>query len=145
MEIKYLGHSSFLIKTKTAKIVTDPYDSHMVGLKFPKVEADIITISHHHQDHDKADQVGFSQTGVLPLVIDIPGEFEKQGIRIFGFKSYHDKKQGQERGENIIYKIEAEGISVLHCGDLGIVPNESFWIQLVMLIFCLYQLADFIP
>lgn len=126
MEIKYLGHSSFLIKTKTGKIVTDPYDSQMVGLKFPKVEADIITISHHHQDHDKADQVDFSQTGVLPLIIDIPGEFEKQGIRIFGFKSYHDKNQGQERGENIIYKIEAEGISVLHCGDLGVVPTESF-------------------
>lgn len=126
MEIKYLGHSSFLIKTKTGKIVTDPYDSQMVGLKFPKVEADIITISHHHQDHDKADQVGFSQIGVLPLIIDIPGEFEKQGIRIFGFKSYHDKNQGQERGENIIYKIEAEGISVLHCGDLGVVPNEGF-------------------
>lgn len=126
MEIKYLGHSSFLIKTKTGKIVTDPYDSQMTGLKFPKVEADIITISHHHQDHDKADQIQLPQTGSPPLIIDMPGEFEKHGIRIFGFRYYHDKNQGEERGENILYKIEAEGVNILHCGDLGMVPPDSF-------------------
>lgn len=126
MEIKYLGHSSFLIKTKTGKIVTDPYDSQMVGLKFPKVEADIITISHHHQDHDFIQIFQPPITNYQPLIIDMPGEFEKQGVRVFGFKSYHDKSEGQERGENILYKIEAEGVSVLHCGDLGVVPTESF-------------------
>jgi hypothetical protein len=36
MEIKYLGHASFLIKTKTAKIVTDPFDPQMVGIKISK-------------------------------------------------------------------------------------------------------------
>jgi L-ascorbate metabolism protein UlaG (beta-lactamase superfamily) len=56
----------------------------------------------------------------------MPGEFEKMSVRIFGFQSYHDKSKGSERGENILYKIEAEGLSVLHCGDLGVVPDESF-------------------
>ena len=125
MEIKYLGHSSFLIKTKTAKIVTDPFDADMVGLKFPKTEADIVTISHQHGDHNKTKNVS-GINGIDPLVIDMPGEFEKMGVRIFGFQSYHDKTQGSERGENILYKFEAEGLSVLHCGDLGIIPEESF-------------------
>lgn len=125
MEIKYLGHSSFLIKTKTAKVVTDPYDSEMVGLKFPKTEADIITVSHQHIDHNQVKNVS-GVNGVSPLVIDMPGEFEKIGVRIFGLQSYHDKTKGNERGENILYKIEAEGISVLHCGDLGVIPEESF-------------------
>jgi len=121
MEIKYLGHASFLIKTKTARIVTDPYDSQMVGLKFPKVEAEIITVSHGHQDHNRVDLVGGN-----PTVFDWPGEFEKMGVRIFGFKTYHDKEKGAKRGENIIFKIEAEGISMVHCGDLGLVPDDDF-------------------
>ena len=125
MEIKCLGHSSFLIKTKNARIVTDPYDPKMVGLKFPKTEADVVTISHQHKDHNQFKNVS-GINGVDPLVIDMPGEFEKNGVRIFGFQSFHDKSQGKERGENILYKFEAEGISVLHCGDLGIIPEESF-------------------
>jgi len=125
MEIKYLGHSSFLIKTKTAKIVTDPFDPGMVGIKFPKTEANIVTISHNHKDHNQFKNVS-GINGVDPLTIDMPGEFEKLGVRIFGFQSFHDKTQGSERGENILYKFESEGISVLHCGDLGVIPEESF-------------------
>src|SRR3989344_3526841 len=125
MEIKYLGHASFLIKTKTAKLVTDPFDSDMVGLKFPKIEADVVTVSHGHKDHNQVKNVS-GINGADPLIIDMPGEFEKMGVRIFGFQSFHDKTQGTERGENILYKFESEGISVLHCGDLGVVPEENF-------------------
>lgn len=125
MEIKYLGHSSFLIKTKTAKIVTDPFDPEMVGLKFSKTEADIVTISHGHKDHNQFKNVS-RINGVSPLMIDMPGEFEKMGIRIFGFQTFHDKTNGSERGENIMYKFESEGMSLLHCGDLGMIPEESF-------------------
>ena len=121
MEIKYLGHASFLIKTKKAKIVTDPFDPQMVGLKFPKVEAEIVTISHQHQDHNRSDLVLGN-----PTVFDWPGEFEKMGVRIFGFKTYHDKEKGVKRGENIVFKIETEGISLVHCGDLGLVPDDDF-------------------
>jgi len=120
MEIKYLGHSSFLIKTKTAKLVTDPFDPALVGLRFPKVEADIITVSHNHKDHNQTQLVGGS-----PLVIGLPGEYEKNGMRIFGYSSFHDGQGGSERGTNTLYKIEAEGVSVLHCGDLGVVLEDS--------------------
>lgn len=122
MEIKYLGHSSFLLRTKNARIVTDPFDPKMVGLKLPKTEADIVTISHHHKDHDG----GLSQIDGSPTVFDWPGQFEKNGVRIWGYRTFHDKAQGAERGENIMYKFEADGVSVLHCGDLGMVPDDSF-------------------
>jgi len=91
----------------------------MTGIKFPKTEADIVTVSHQHSDHNFTSAI----TGE-PLVVDWPGEFEKNGVRIFGYKSYHDKQQGAERGENILYKIEAENMSILHCGDMGIVPDQ---------------------
>lgn len=114
MEIKYLGHASFLLKGKNASVVTDPFDPKMVGLKFPKMEADIVTVSHPHQDHNQSQLVGGS-----PLVINLPGEYEKQGVRVAGFSSSHDKKNGEERGKNILFKIEVDGVSILHAGDLG--------------------------
>ena len=56
MDIVYLGHSSFRIKGKTATVVTDPYDEKCG--KFPKdTEADIVTMSHDHEDHNRVDLV----------------------------------------------------------------------------------------
>jgi len=114
MDIKYLGHSSFHLKGKTSSVVCDPFDPKIVGLPFSKIEAGIVTLSHAHDDHNYVEGV----TGE-PLVLDLPGEFEKQGIRINGYAAYHDAKQGEERGPNIIFKIEVDGVSILHCGDLG--------------------------
>lgn len=120
MEIKYLSHSSFLIKTKDAKVLMDPFDPKFVGLKFPKQEADVITVSHSHKDHSYTESVENN-----PLILTWPGQFEKKGVRIWGFKSFHDKVEGKERGENVMYKIESEGVSVLHCGDLGAIPADA--------------------
>lgn len=113
MDITYLGHSSFLLKGKTAKVVMDPYDKE-VGLKFPKVSADIVTVSHDHSDHNQADLV----SGVKK-VIDGPGEYEVQGISIIGIPSFHDEKKGELRGQNTIYVFEVDGLRVVHLGDLG--------------------------
>lgn len=120
MEIKYLGHSSFLLRGKDAKVVTDPY-SPSIGMRYPKNDADIVTVSHGHPDHNYL----LGVTG-SPLVIDWPGEYEKNGIRVFGYPTFHDKKNGAERGENIIFKFEIDGISIVHCGDLGMMPTDSF-------------------
>lgn len=120
MDIKYIGHSSFFIRTKNAKIVTDPFDPASTGLKFPKTEADIVTISHDHKDHNFLSGIKGE-----PLVLTWPGEFEKQEVRIYGYRSFHDKNQGADRGENVMYKFEAEDYSVLHCGDIGHLLSES--------------------
>lgn len=124
MDIKYIGHSSFLIKTNSSnggtKVVTDPFDPKVTGLKFPTTEADVVTVSHHHKDHDFLEKI----TGD-PLIIDWPGQFERKNVRISGYSYFHDKKKGTERGVNILYKIEEE-LSILHCGDLGEVPDDKF-------------------
>lgn len=114
MEIKYLGHSSFLLSNKKVRIVTDPFDSHMVGLPFPKVEADVVTISHQHQDHNFSSNVVGN-----PVVFDLPGMYEKQEAVISGYASFHDTTDGKDRGINTLFKIEFDDISILHCGDLG--------------------------
>ncbi len=114
MEIIYLGHSSFCIKTKTSSIVTDPFDPQMVGFRFPKTEAQIVTISHPHDDHNKSGLVEGN-----PKVITGPGEYEINGISMIGIPSFHDKKNGAERGKNTIFVFEIEGIRIAHLGDLG--------------------------
>lgn len=114
MEITHLGHACFKIKGKNAVLVTDPFDVKKVGLKFPKTEADIVTISHHHDDHNKAELVGAD-----PFVVDGPGEYEIRGVGIFGFSTSHDEKEGSLRGQNTIYQINLDGATLLHLGDLG--------------------------
>src|SRR3989344_3844057 len=113
MDITWLGHSSFRIKGKNASVVTDPFDSS-TGLKFPKVEADIVTVSHDHQDHNRADFVGGS-----PKIISGPGEYEIKEVSVFGIPTFHDSKNGQERGNNTVYIISMDGMHVCQLGDLG--------------------------
>ncbi len=120
MDITYLGHSSFKIKTRSATVITDPFDPKMVGLKYSGVAGEIVTVSHKHKDHNAVDRVSG-----IKKIINGPGEYEISGVTIMGYKTFHDKltsndkKQGEERGENTIYVIEADGLVVAHLGDLG--------------------------
>ncbi len=114
MDIIYLGHSSFKIKTRTATVITDPFDPEMVGLKYNSVEGEIVTVSHAHHDHNATQKVA----GVKK-VLEGPGEYEISGISIIGYPSFHDSKNGEERGKNTIYVFEAEGLRLAHLGDLG--------------------------
>ncbi len=113
MDITYLGHSAFRIKTKNHTIVTDPYNSS-IGLKFPKTEADLVTVSHDHFDHN--DLSGLKD---YKKVFNSPGEYEIGGVSVFGIPSFHDNKKGEERGKNTIFVIETEGVTICHLGDLG--------------------------
>jgi L-ascorbate metabolism protein UlaG (beta-lactamase superfamily) len=113
MEIVYLGHSAFKLKGKSSSVVTDPYNEK--AGKFPKdVDANIVTVTHDHPDHNEINKVGGN-----PFVISGPGEYEVGGVSVIGIATFHDEKNGSERGLNTAYVIEMEGLRVLHLGDLG--------------------------
>lgn len=115
MEITPLGHASFKLRGKTATVVTDPYDPGMVGLKFPKhIACDIVTVSHDHKDHNAIGQIEGS-----PFIASGPGEYEVKGVGIVGISVFHDDAGGAKRGKNTIYRIEIDGVSVVHLGDVG--------------------------
>ena len=114
MDISYLGHSSFRIRTKNATVITDPFDPGMVGLKFAKQSADIVTISHDHKDHNNLDDVK-----EVKKVVNGPGEYEIMGVSIIGMQTYHDEEKGAKRGKNTVYIFEADELTVCHLGDLG--------------------------
>lgn len=114
MEINYFGRSCFKIISKNLSILMDPFDPQKIGLKMPKVETDVLLVSHSHHDH--------SYTGNIKgeyLLFDSPGEYEVKGINIDGILSYHDESKGSERGTNTIFVIEIEDMKLCHLGDLG--------------------------
>jgi len=121
MDITYFGHSSFRIRGKQTTVVTDPFDSAMVGFPYPKhTSANIVTVSHEHGDHNSTSQIEGS-----PYIVSGPGEYEIQGVGIVGFASFHDATKGTERGSNTIYRIEIDGVSIVHLGDVGHVLDSE--------------------
>ena len=119
MKIKWLGHSAFVLTSDSGtKVLTDPYESGSydgaVGYGPITEQVDVITASHTHEDHYclKGLPEGFE-------CITTPGKHEAKGLSIRGVKTYHDTSQGKERGRNIVYIIEIDGLRVCHLGDLG--------------------------
>ncbi|SEF38778.1 L-ascorbate metabolism protein UlaG, beta-lactamase superfamily [Caloramator fervidus] len=114
MRIKWLGHACFKItSSKGIRILTDPFDDN-VGYPLPQVEADIVTISHNHYDHNFIDCVKGNFE-----VLNKVGNFYIKDINITGVHTYHDEEKGQKRGDNIVYVFDVDGIRVCHLGDLG--------------------------
>jgi len=117
MTISWLGQSCFKIQGKDVALVTDPYGAG-VGFKLPRLSAQIVTVSHDHDDHNNIDGV-HGESGENPFIITGPGEYEVKGVFVYGIPFWHDKSEGQEHGESTAYRIEMEGISIAHLGDLG--------------------------
>jgi len=119
MEIDWFGLSCFRLRAREATLVTDPYEKS-IGLKFPRPRADIVTISHNHAGHDYADGVPGN-----PKVLNGPGEYEISSVFVTGVQTFHDKRNGRDRGKNTAYAINMDGINICHLGDLGHVPNQA--------------------
>lgn len=120
MNIQYYGHSCFKITTRPAgrgqeevTIFIDPFDKS-IGLRPPQGQADLVLVTHDHHDHNNV-----SALKGEPRLIDIPGEYSVSGINIIGMKSFHDGKEGEERGFNTFFILESEDIRVCHLGDIG--------------------------
>ncbi len=117
MNITWKGQSCFQITTQKTKtpvnITIDPF-SPEIGLRPPSSPADIVLVTHDHQDHNNIKAVAGQ-----PLIISGPGEYEIKEVYIQGIPSWHDSVEGKERGANTIYVIDAEDLRVCHLGDLG--------------------------
>ena len=118
MQIIWHGQACFQLELKRQKeekvtIVIDPF-SEEIGLRLPKIEADILLVTHDHYDH--ANIKGVSGN---PFLINSPGEYEIKGVFIRGIEAFHDKAQGKERGKVTIFTIEGVYLKFCHRGDFG--------------------------
>lgn len=120
MEITWFGLSCFRIRSRTATIVTDPYDKS-VGLNLPRLKADIVTVSHDAPGHNAVRSVKGE-----PHVLSGPGEYEISGVFITGLdiRPENRRKRDRER-RNTIFLFELEDLRVCHLGDLQHVPSQA--------------------
>jgi len=132
LTIRWLGQSFFLITTSTGtKVAIDPHALDAFGRQ--TVTADVVLMSHQHPDHvrtevienkDKAKMLpGLKQTGgeagrPSRTVFNAIDETVKD-VRIRNIPTFHDTQQGMERGRNAVFIIEADGLKIVHLGDLG--------------------------
>ena len=109
MVINWYGLSCFKIQSGTATAVFNPF-SKLSGLTPPKGEGSILLVS--------LDEPSFNNISTLkaqPFVVDGPGEYEHQGIRIRGIATY-----GPEAKKiNTAYLFETEDMRLLHLGALS--------------------------
>ena len=120
MKLKWLGHSCFQLTLDNGKvIVTDPYDES-VGYPPLHVRADAVLSSHGHFDHNY-----FAAVDGDPEIINTAGPHAACGATITGVPSWHDDAQGEKRGENVIFVVEADGLRIAHLGDLGHLPDTD--------------------
>ena len=113
MLIKFHGHACFSIEADGGTIVTDPF-SEEIGLKLPKLQSDVVTISHNGKAYNNASGV----TGE-PRVFSWPGEYETKGVHLKGIHSFHNSKDDKEQLENVIFLINDKGIKLCHLGAQG--------------------------
>jgi len=112
LDVTWLGHGCFRLRGRNAAVVTDPYPPS-IGLKLQRMDADLVTISHEHDNHN------YTQAVREAYEIRGPGEYEVAGVSVIGFQTYHDADKGAKHGRNTVFLIEIDDVRICHLGDLG--------------------------
>jgi|SRR5579883_1685618 len=127
-KIRWFGQSFFQLETPSGKkVVFDPHAIPEFGR--PVVTADVILISHLHDDHAQPEAVeGYKSArifyGLKEKAKGKPADWNRidekvGGIRVRSLGTYHDADNGMQKGKNTVFVVEAEGVTVCHLGDLG--------------------------
>ncbi|HEA46250.1 MAG TPA: MBL fold metallo-hydrolase [Candidatus Pacearchaeota archaeon] len=138
VEIKWLGHAGFMIKNSRV-IYIDPYK-----IKEGSEPADLILITHSHQDHcsfpdlSKIVKEGTKIVATpdcqskiakfnVPIKIELmePGqEVDLGDVKISAVPAYNIDKHFHSGEEGWVgYIIKIEGIMIYHAGDTDIIPE----------------------
>jgi len=128
IKVRWYGHAAFLITSPAGvRVLTDPYPGNM-GYGNRSFEADLVTVSHEHFDHNAVGAVEGDPEVLRGLSGDDWATAEKTIGDVTAYSvrgTYHDDKQGAARGKNALFVIEVAGVRFLHLGDLGEVPSDD--------------------
>ena len=112
MKLIWNGHSCFTLHADNTTVVLDPYENGYVpGYATLDLHADAVYCSHGHNDHGAKEVIPLTGAPCSVAVETLP--------------SWHDEVQGAKRGANLIHIFSAEGMKVVHLGDLGCELNEE--------------------
>ena len=105
MTITWLGHACFLLESGGYRVILDPCKG-VPGVKNTAGEANAVYCSHTHFDHCYTDEIRIVEGATSPFTVR-------------KIASFHDDARGAKRGANTIRALGAEGVTVVHLGDLG--------------------------
>ena len=106
------------ISTKKCEIIIDPF----TDIGYPMISpltADVAIASHDHYDHNNFKAI----EGVVQKITQV-GTYQIKGVKIKMIESSHGRLDGRKLGDNYMSLILVDGVSLLHCGDVGEIPDE---------------------
>jgi len=119
LTLKWYGHSMWSIFTNDCHIVIDPFTD--IGFDMPEnLSADIVISSHDHFDHNNFKLI-------LPNFQKITqiGTYQLQNCKVKLIETSHGKLNDKNLGDTFLSLICINNASILHCGDLGIIPSTQ--------------------
>jgi L-ascorbate metabolism protein UlaG (beta-lactamase superfamily) len=126
VEVSWYGRTCIRLRGKDAVVVADPYQA-VVGPTGRGITGEIVTFS-HPDDAPLAKAKGVrSRDGSTALpssleaafVLDGPGEYEVKDVLLTGVRTYRDDAQGQDRGKQVAFLVELDGMHTIHLGEIG--------------------------
>ncbi len=110
MKLTWLGHACFAVESAGYRIILDPYTMDA----YPPLHTfgNEALCSHGHADHNYVQAVELTKGTESPFAVEAVATF-------------HDDRGGALRGQNLMHILRAEGLTVVHCGDLGHFPTEA--------------------
>jgi L-ascorbate metabolism protein UlaG (beta-lactamase superfamily) len=124
MHVEWYGQSAFRLTGNRATVIIDPFGDvsglAARGIQFdyppiPRVDADVVLVTHEHVDHNGVEAIGGSPT----VLRSTAGRLESPIGEVVAVASEHDRAAGTERGPNSIFVFELDGIRISHFGDFG--------------------------
>ena len=142
--VRFWGQGLVTIETYwDLRIAVDPY-ALRIGYDDPGIAADLVLVTHEHFDHNNVKLLrgapriihGLNDEGdvvTVDVVLDrMPNSpatdvfnatdtvtRSNHAIRVRSIGAFHDGDGGSRRGRVALFLIEADGVRILHCGDLG--------------------------
>jgi L-ascorbate metabolism protein UlaG (beta-lactamase superfamily) len=128
ISIEFHGQSFYILTTsKGTRIAFDP---HVIPPYFRRDElpkADIVCISHNHNDHNRLEALEPNKNLKILKGLKTPSTksdwaiFEETigDIKIRTVGVYHDDMEGLARGKVAVFVVEVDGWRIAHLGDLG--------------------------
>ena len=115
MNIEWMGHSCFKLTESTGTtIITDPYEKSIVGIEMKKTNADVVTCSHQHKDHNAVVNVLFP-----PMELSECGFWDVKCVDISTVFSYLVYTKGEKRVANGIFNLRIDDYNRCPMGDIG--------------------------
>ena len=112
VDITWLGHACFRLRSDDVVVLTDPFPLSL-GMRPDTRPATVVTVSNSHPNHSNSEEV----TGD-PRVFSAPGEYEYRGISVRGVMTPQLPETPWEQ-RSVAYAIEMDRVNICHLGDIS--------------------------